>query len=62
MQVLIQSFMWADKLKDDTARAEAQAAADRFTAAMSAEPEVTMEDVFAARQGALAIQPPFVYE
>ena len=62
VQVLIQSFMRADKLKDDTARAEAQAAADSFITAMPAEPEVTLEEVFVARQGALAVQPPFVYE
>ena len=61
MQVLIQSFMWADKLKDGAARAEAQAAADRFTAAMSAEPEVTLEEVFAARQGASPIASHYLY-
>lgn len=60
MQVLIQSFMWADKLKDDASRAEAQAAADRFTAAMSAEPDVMLEEVFAARQSASPIHAPFV--
>ena len=51
LQVLVQSFMWADKLKDEEARAEAQAAASRFTSAMSAEPEVSLEHLFAARQG-----------
>jgi len=53
--VLVQSFMWADKLKDEEARAEAQAAAGRFTSAMSAEPEVSLEHLFAARQGTAVI-------
>lgn len=51
LQVLIQSFMWAEKLKDVEARAEAQAAADRFLSAMSAEPEVSLDDLFSATQG-----------
>ncbi len=51
MQVLVQSFMWAEKLKDEGARAEAQAAADRFISAMSAEPEVSLEHLYSARQG-----------
>ena len=45
--------MWADKLKDEGARAEAQEAADRFTDAMTTEPDVLLEQVFAARQGAV---------
>ena len=53
LQVLVQSFMWADKLKDKAARAEAQEAADRFTDAMTTEPDVLLEQVFAARQGAV---------
>ena len=51
MQVLVQSFMWAEKLKEDGARAEAQAAADRFLSAMSAEPEVALQHLFSVRQG-----------
>ena len=47
----MQSFMWADKLKDEGAKAEAQEAADRFTNAMTTEPDVLLEQVFAARQG-----------
>ena len=54
----MQSFMWADKLKDEAARAEAQEAADRFTGAMTAEPDVLLEQVFAARQGAPPPAPP----
>ena len=51
MQVLVQSFMWAEKLKAEGPRAEAQAAADRFLSAMSAKPEVTLQHVFSVRQG-----------
>lgn len=53
--MLVQSFMWADKLKDEAARAEAQEAADRFTSAMTTEPDVSLEQVFAARQGAIPL-------
>ena len=52
-QVLVQSFMWADKLKDEAARTKAQEAADRFTSAMAIAPDVLLEQVFAARQGAV---------
>ena len=45
--------MWADKLKDEAARAEAQEAADRFTSAMTTETDVLLEQVLAARQGAV---------
>ena len=55
MQVLVQSFMWADKLKDGEARAGAQAAADRFLSAMSAEPEVSLDDLFSATQGGVRL-------
>ena len=49
--MLVQSFMWAEKLKDEGARAEAQAAADSFISAMSAEPEVSLQHLYSARQG-----------
>ena len=53
----MQSFMWADKLKDEGAKAEAQEAADRFTNAMTTEPDVLLEQVFAARQGESPLPP-----
>lgn len=55
--MLVQSFMWAEKLKDEGARAEAQAAADKFISAMSAEPEVSLEHLYSARQGVPAVWP-----
>ena len=47
----MQSFMWADRLKDKEAAAEAGALGEKFAAAMQAEPAVALSQVFEARQG-----------
>lgn len=52
----MQSFMWADRLKDKEAAAEAKALGEKFAAAMHAEPAVSLAQVFETRQGALSWQ------
>ena len=52
-QVLMHSFMWAERLKDKEAAAGAKAVGDRYTAAMHAEPAVSLSQVFETRQGVL---------
>lgn len=51
LQVLMQSFMWADRLKDADAAAEARAVGDKYMAAMQPEPAVSLSQVFETRQG-----------
>lgn len=46
------SFMWAERLKDQEAAAGAKAVGDQYTAAMQAEPAVSLSQVFETRQGA----------
>jgi hypothetical protein len=51
-QVLLHSFMWAERLKDQEAAAGAKAVGEKYTAAMQAEPAVSLAQVFQTRQGA----------
>lgn len=48
----MQSFMWADRLKDKEAAAEAKALGEKFAAAMQAEPATSVAQIFETRQGA----------
>ena len=50
-KVTLQSFMWAEKLQGSADKEHAQAAADKGEALMHSEPAVSLEDVFAAKQG-----------
>ncbi len=53
MQVTLQSFLWSKLLKERGTEGRAAAAVARGEAAMAAEPAVSVDDIFAFRQGAL---------
>ncbi len=45
------SFMRADRLKDEGLAQEAESLKDKYAESMSAEPAVSLSDIFTARQG-----------
>lgn len=51
MQVTLQSFLWSKRLKERGTEAEAAAAVARGEAAMTAEPAISVDDIFTFRQG-----------
>ncbi|KAK9840025.1 hypothetical protein WJX74_002283 [Apatococcus lobatus] len=53
IKVTLQSFMWAERLKDRTEAAQAQACIDASIGGMRDEPAVSLDDVFLATQGDL---------
>lgn len=48
----LQSFLWSKRLKERGTEAEAAAVAARGEAAMTAEPGISVEDIFNFHQGA----------
>ncbi|KAK9837063.1 hypothetical protein WJX84_004327 [Apatococcus fuscideae] len=53
IKVTLQSFMWAERLKDSPEAPHAQASIDASVAGMRDEPAVSVEDIFIATQGDL---------
>ena len=58
IKVTLQSFLWAERLRDSPDAAQAQANIDASISGMSDEPAVGVEDVFLATQGATPAQSP----
>lgn len=48
----LQSFLWSKRLKERGTEGEAEAAAARGEAAMTAEPAISVNDIFTFRRGA----------
>lgn len=51
VQVLMQSFMRADRLAEEGLAVEARALVQKYASSLSADPEVSLSSIFTARQG-----------
>jgi hypothetical protein len=47
----MQSFMRADRLKEENLAQEAKSLVDKYATTLRAEPAVSLSDIFTARQG-----------
>lgn len=56
LQVLLQSFLQADRLKEKGLAEEASALAGKYASSLKAEPEVSLSDIFTARQGEFSLR------
>lgn len=55
LQVTLQSFLWSKRLKEQNTEQQAAEAAARGEAAMSAEPNVSVDSIFSFRQGGVTL-------